>query len=54
MKVIRLLIEVFCSYPTRKQLYNIFQPIVIDVKKIDVASHPLPDKPSKRSSRYFW
>jgi hypothetical protein len=42
MKALSLLIELFCSYATRKQLYNIFQPIVIDVKTIDVASHPIP------------
>jgi hypothetical protein len=42
MKVLILLIELFRSYPTRNQLHNIFQPIVIDVKKIDVASHPIP------------
>jgi hypothetical protein len=42
MKVLSLLIELFRSYPTRNQLHHIFQPIVVDAKMIDLASHAIP------------
>jgi hypothetical protein len=42
MKVSSLLIGLFCSYPTRNPVHNIFQPIVVNVNMIDVAAPAIP------------